>query len=43
MLVSLFVGILVARYLGPEHFDRLQPERLKRYYVSRLRNLGYLQ
>lgn len=27
--------------LGPDHFDRLSPERLRRYYVSRLRQLGY--
>jgi transposase len=26
--------------LGPEHFDRLNGERLKRYYVRRLRDLG---
>lgn len=27
--------------LGPDHFDRLKPERLKRYLVRRLERLGY--
>ncbi len=27
--------------LGADYFDRLQPERLCRYYVRRLRHLGY--
>jgi transposase len=27
--------------LGPEHFDKLAPERLKRNLVSRLQSLGY--
>jgi transposase len=26
--------------LGPDHFDRLDPERLKRYHMKRLRALG---
>jgi transposase len=26
--------------LGPDHFDRLDPERLKKYYVKRLQALG---
>jgi transposase len=27
--------------LGPEHFDKQQPERLRRYLVQRLHSLGY--
>ena len=27
--------------LGPDYFDRLEPERLRRYLVKRLQNLGY--
>ncbi len=27
--------------LGADHFDRLRPDRLKRYYVRRLQALGY--
>ena len=27
--------------LGVEYFDRLEPERLRRYLVSRLERLGY--
>ena len=27
--------------LGPEYFDRLEPERLRRYLVKRLQRLGY--
>jgi transposase len=27
--------------LGPEYFDRLEPERLRRYLVKRLQGLGY--
>ena len=27
--------------LGGDYFDRLRPERLRRYYVKRLQNLGY--
>ncbi len=27
--------------LGPDYFDRLEPERLKRYLVRRLQKLGY--
>lgn len=27
--------------LGADHFDRLQPERLTRYHVTKLRSLGY--
>ena len=29
------------RDLGPDYFDRLQPERLRRYLVKRLQTLGY--
>lgn len=29
------------RDLGPDYFDRLEPERLRRYLVKRLQNLGY--
>jgi transposase len=29
------------RDLGPDHFDKLQPERLQRYLVKRLQGLGY--
>ena len=29
------------RDLGPDYFDRLEPERLRRYLVRRLQNLGY--
>jgi transposase len=29
------------RYLGVEHFDHLDPERLRRYLVKRLEQLGY--
>jgi transposase len=29
------------RDLGPEYFDRLEPERLRRYLVKRLQSLGY--
>jgi transposase len=29
------------RDLGPDYFDRLEPERLKRYLVKRLYTLGY--
>jgi transposase len=29
------------RDLGPDYLDRLQPERLSRYYVKRLERLGY--
>jgi len=29
------------RDLGPEYFDRLEPERLRRYLVKRLQHLGY--
>jgi transposase len=27
--------------LGAEHFDRMDPERLRRYLVKRLEQLGY--
>jgi len=27
--------------LGADHFDRLRPDRLKRYYIRRLQDLGY--
>ena len=27
--------------LGTEHFDRMDPERLRRYLVKRLEQLGY--
>lgn len=27
--------------LGPDYFDRLEPERMRRYLVKRLQNLGY--
>jgi hypothetical protein len=27
--------------LGPDYFDRLEPERLRRYLVRRLQRLGY--
>jgi hypothetical protein len=27
--------------LGPDYFDRLEPERLRRYLVKRLQGLGY--
>jgi len=29
------------RDLGPDYFDKLEPERLRRYLVKRLRSLGY--
>jgi transposase len=29
------------RDLGPDYFDRLEPERLRRYLVKRLQSLGY--
>jgi transposase len=29
------------RDLGPDYFDRLEPERMKRYLVKRLQKLGY--
>ena len=29
------------RDLGPDYFDRLEPERLRRYLVKRLQGLGY--
>jgi transposase len=29
------------RELGADHFDRLQPDRLRKYYVRRLKTLGY--
>jgi transposase len=29
------------RELGPDYFDQLEPERLRRYLVKRLQNLGY--
>jgi transposase len=29
------------RDLGPDYFDRLEPERLRRYLVKRLQKLGY--
>lgn len=29
------------RDLGPDYFDRLEPERLRRYLVKRLERLGY--
>ena len=29
------------RDLGPDYFDRLEPERLRRYLVRRLQHLGY--
>jgi len=29
------------RELGPDYFDRLEPERLRRYLVKRLQSLGY--
>jgi hypothetical protein len=29
------------RDLGPDYFDRLEPERLRRYLVKRLESLGY--
>jgi transposase len=29
------------RDLGPGYFDRLEPERMKRYLVKRLQKLGY--
>jgi transposase len=29
------------RDLGPDYFDRLEPERLRRYLVNRLQRLGY--
>jgi transposase len=29
------------RELGPDYFDRLEPERLRRYLVKRLHSLGY--
>ena len=29
------------RELGPDYFDRLEPERLRRYLVKRLQTLGY--
>ena len=29
------------RNLGADFFDRLEPERLKRYYVKRLQHLGH--
>src|SRR5207244_10206793 len=29
------------RELGPDYFDRLEPERLRRYLVKRLQGLGY--
>ena len=27
--------------LGPDYFDRLDPQRLQRYLVNRLQSLGY--
>jgi hypothetical protein len=27
--------------LGPDYFDRLEPERLRRYLVKRLQGLGF--
>jgi transposase len=45
---SLLVGIyhvlkhnVEYRELGPDYFDRLEPDRLRRYLVKRLQNLGY--
>ena len=29
------------RDMGPDYFDRLEPERLRRYLVRRLQHLGY--
>ena len=29
------------RDLGPDYFNRLEPERLRRYLVKRLQSLGY--
>ena len=29
------------RDLGPDYFDKLEPERLRRYLVMRLQRLGY--
>ena len=29
------------RHLGPHYFDKLEPERLRRYLVKRLETLGY--
>ena len=29
------------RDLGPDYFDKLEPERLRRYLVKRLQSLGY--
>lgn len=29
------------RELGADHFDKLRPDRLRQYYVSRLRKLGF--
>lgn len=51
-IVAVSHSLLVASYhmlatglpyndLGADHFDRLQPERLTRYHVSKLRSLGY--
>lgn len=51
-IVAVSHTVLVASYhilakgvpyadLGADHFDRLQPERLTRYHVTKLRSLGY--
>jgi hypothetical protein len=32
---------VVYKDLGPDYFDRLEPERLRRYLVKRLQALGY--
>ena len=29
------------RELGPDHFDKLRPDRLRQYYISRLQKLGF--
>ena len=38
--LSPFKGSKDYRDLGGDFFDRLEPERLKRYYVKRLQHLG---
>jgi transposase len=51
-IVAVSHTVLVASYhmlakgipytdLGADHFDRLHPERLTRYHISKLRSLGY--
>ncbi len=51
-IIAVAHSILVATYhmlknhqryvdLGPEHFDQITPERLKRYHVKRLEAMGY--